>query len=125
MICQECYHRTCITCDAEMHPGVSCREKAAERELIQQAGALATQKYLKTQAKACPVCGVPTQKTGGCDHMICKSLIMHVKGIVLTPVVGEICDHEYCWVCLADHGPIHEEGNHRHEPTCRHHSDNL
>lgn len=33
---------------------------------------LATTGCLKTQAKACPRCNAPSQKTGGCDHMICK-----------------------------------------------------
>lgn len=72
MNCQECHHRTCITCDTEMHPGISCCEKSAEREAAQQTHELATTGYLKTQAKTCPGCEAPSQKTGGCDHMTCK-----------------------------------------------------
>lgn len=72
MNCQECHHKTCITCDTEMHPGISCREKSAEREAAQQTHELATTGYLKTQAKTCPGCEAPSQKTGGCDHMTCK-----------------------------------------------------
>lgn len=108
MHCRECRHSTCITCDTEMHHGVSCAEKSAERQTTQQSGELATTKYLEKRAKKCPGCSAPTVKTGGCDHIRCKS-----------------CRHEYCWLCLADYGPINEEGNEHHAPDCEHHSDNL
>ncbi|KAF6233372.1 hypothetical protein HO173_008304 [Letharia columbiana] len=107
MNCQECHRKTCITCDTEMHPGISCGNKEKERQAAQQTHEEATTGYLKTQAKMCPGCQAPSQKTGGCDHMTCK-----------------ICGYEYCWRCLADHGPINEEGNHHHAPYCRHHSNN-
>ena len=73
MNCQECHHKTCITCDTEMHIGISCREKAEEYEATQKVQELATAGYLETQAKACPGCKAPSQKTGGCDHMNCKT----------------------------------------------------
>ena len=40
-------------------------------------------------------------------------------------VAGEVCDYEYCWLCLADYGPIREEGNEHHTPDCKYHSENL
>lgn len=108
MHCQECHRSTCINCDTEMHHGISCGEKAAERQDTQQSRELATTRYLEKRAKKCPGCNAPTQKTGGCDHVTCKW-----------------CGHEYCWFCLADYGPINEEGNEHHAPDCDYHSDNL
>lgn len=126
MNCQECHHKTCITCDTQMHFGISCREKLEEREAAQKLQELATAGYIKTQAKVCPGCQAPSQKTGGCDHMTCKAFTLRSTWWhVLTSAVGERCGHEYCWRCLADYGPISEEGNHHHAQTCRHHSDNL
>lgn len=108
MHCQQCLKSTCINCDIEMHHGISCEEKAAEREAVQQHQDPHTAKYLGKRAKKCPGCAAPTQKTGGCDHITC-----------------EACDYEYCWLCLADYGPIREEGNEHHAPGCKYHSENL
>lgn len=125
MNCQACRHQTCITCDIEMHRGDSCRERAEEHEAAQRTQELATTRYIKTQAKACPGCNAPSQKIGGCDHMTCKALILKsTLWQVLTFVLGNRCGHEYCWRCLADYGSIDEEGNHRHAPTCRHYRNN-
>ncbi len=126
MNCQECHHKTCIICDTEMHPGVSCRDKAAEREAAQQSRELDTTKYLEKRAKRYPGCSAPTEKTGGCDHITCESTILPLlNGAFLMIVIGKSCDHEYCWLCLADYGPINEEGNEHHAPDCEYHSDNL
>ena len=127
MYCQECNKSTCISCDIEMHHGISCSEKAAERQNAQHSlGELATTKYLEKRAKKCPSCSAPTQKTGGCDHIECQSTLHSlVNGTMLIPVAGKWCGHEYCWVCLADYGPISEEGNEHHDPDCDYYSGNL
>ena len=83
MNCQECHHQTCIPCDTEMHPGISCRERSAEREAAQRVHELATTGYLQTRAKTCPGCKAPSQKTGGCDHMICKLLYPDIHARLL------------------------------------------
>ena len=44
---------------------------------------------------------------------------------MLMLVAGEVCGYEYCWLCLADYGPIREEGNEHHAPGCKYHSENL
>ena len=126
MSCQECHRKTCITCDTEMHFGVSCQDKAGEREAAQQARELDTANYLKKRAKKCPGCSAPTEKTGGCDHVICESIVLSLlDGAFLMIVIGKWCAHEYCWLCLADYGPINEGGNEHHAPDCEYHSDNL
>ena len=105
---------------------MSCGEKAAERQITQQRRELATTKYLEKRAKKCPGCSAPTQKTGGCDHVTCESTVLSVGNVaMLIFVIGKRCGHEYCWLCLADYGPINEEGNEHHAPNCEYHSDNL
>lgn len=41
-----------------------------------------SQKYLDKNSKACPGCGIPISKAGGCDHTTCK-----------------MCRHEFWWTC--------------------------
>lgn len=126
MHCQACRHSTCIVCDIEMHHGVSCAEKAVERQASQLLRERASTKYLEKRAKKCPGCSAPTQKTGGCDHVTCKSTVSSLYNVnVLILVAGRICGHEYCWRCLADYGLINREGNEHHASHCPYHSDNL
>ncbi|KAK9502478.1 hypothetical protein O3M35_011252 [Rhynocoris fuscipes] len=40
---------------------------------------------IKTKTKPCPKCRTPTERTGGCMHMVCTR-----------------CDFEWCWVCQID-----------------------
>ncbi|CAE6397190.1 unnamed protein product [Rhizoctonia solani] len=46
------------------------------------------------------------EKVDGCDHMTCHR------------PVG--CGYEFCWICLADYGPIRREGKHKHSTDCQH-----
>lgn len=32
------------------------------------------------------------------------------------------CGAEFCWLCLADYGPIVRDGNHRHQETCQYYA---
>lgn len=45
----------------------------------------ATKLTIKTKTKPCPKCRTPTERTGGCMHMVCTR-----------------CDFEWCWVCQND-----------------------
>ena len=77
IICRECGGHTCITCDTQWHPGVTCAEiqergaRADERNAEENAAA----EYLAKQSKLCPNCRIRGQKTAGCDHMTCKILL--------------------------------------------------
>ena len=44
---------------------------------------------------------------------------------MLMLVAGEVCDYEYCWLCLTDYGPRRDEGNEHHALNCKSHSENL
>lgn len=67
----------------------------------------ASREYLRTNTKPCPKCHAPIVKWGdGCDHMKCA------------PPGG--CGFEFCWLCLCDFEPVRQDGNHRHESSCKH-----
>ena len=72
MICQDCQGRTCIACDIEWHPEVSCADIVARRAEEKGAEEVAAAKYLSAKSKLCPKCKVPGEKVGGCDHMRCE-----------------------------------------------------
>lgn len=72
MICRECGGRTCIACDTEWHPNVSCTDMAARRAEERNGEETAAQQYLSANSKMCPHCHIRGQKVRGCDHMSCK-----------------------------------------------------
>jgi E3 ubiquitin-protein ligase RNF14 len=94
--CPSCRRRTCFNHRGPFHDGQTCEQhdRAAAADLA----------WFKAHAKRCPRCGEGIQKQGGCDHMTCR----RPSG----------CGHEFCWVCLADYGPIRAHGNHHHEKKC-------
>lgn len=77
MLCDECGEEFCYY-HSNAHPGMPCaeyRKRMAREEQIAEQGAL-------RNTKACPECGVRTEKTGGCNHMTCQR-----------------CNANWCWVC--------------------------
>ena len=63
----------------------------------------ASERYMKKYPKYCPDCKIPGEKVDGCDAIRCP-----------------ICEHHYCWDCLADQGKILRYYNDRHSKKCRH-----
>ena len=130
MICRDCGGRTCITCDIQWHPEISCAEITARRAEQRHSEETAAEEYLTTNSKLCPKCHVRGQKVDGCDHLTCKifppsvttNSLMSYLSLLNT---GPRCQHQYCWVCLADFLDIRRQGNHMHDPACRYHTDNL
>jgi len=77
MQCPDCGTEFCYY-HSNAHTGISCgeyRKRMAREERLVEQGAL-------RDTKACPVCGVRTEKTGGCNHMTCQR-----------------CGSDWCWVC--------------------------
>lgn len=77
MRCPECATEFCYY-HSNAHTGTACseyRKRVAREERMTEQGAL-------RDTKACPVCGVRTEKTGGCNHMTCQR-----------------CSCDWCWVC--------------------------
>ena len=126
MICRDCGGRTCITCDIQWHPGVSCAEVVARRAQQQNEEETAAAEYLTTNSKLCPKCNIRGEKVEGCDHMACKTFRPCSEPFTNDVLnTGPQCRHQYCWICLADFRDIRRHGNHMHDITCRYHTDNL
>jgi IBR domain, a half RING-finger domain len=96
MTCHDCKRNTCLNCNHIYHDNQTCDEYRASlanaRGLDKERRARAkllkrfqerSEKYLDKNAKTCPnaACGVKIQKTQGCDHMICKSLLSTLRTI--------------------------------------------
>eukprot|EP00468_Gymnochlora_sp_CCMP2014_P008332 CAMPEP_0167764172 /NCGR_PEP_ID=MMETSP0110_2-20121227/13854_1 /TAXON_ID=629695 /ORGANISM="Gymnochlora sp., Strain CCMP2014" /LENGTH=796 /DNA_ID=CAMNT_0007651485 /DNA_START=6 /DNA_END=2396 /DNA_ORIENTATION=- len=89
-------HFFCFECGGEPHDPCSCAEyekwnvecKEMSAKLgtgaNENAAAIATMLWLKTNTKQCPKCKSSIQKNEGCNHMTCRS-----------------CRHEFCWICMA------------------------
>ena len=117
--CPHCNGKTCISCDAVWHTGLSCEhsklqsleeETALTRQVreAREAEDQATKEYLDGETVRCPGCKVPGIKYEGCDHMTCPT-----------------CDFQYCWRCGADYVRILSEGNDVHGSACPYHTRNL
>ncbi|CAE6404227.1 unnamed protein product [Rhizoctonia solani] len=110
--CEACGHESCYVHDSPWHRGLTCVQYDSKMKRSAQAGKIrANETYISKHAKACPTCGRMIEKGYGCDHMTC----MGPMG----------CGHEFCWCCLADYKPIHEQGNHLHKRRCRHYDSRL
>ena len=77
--CTNCFKLSCTGCH-EQHHGVTC----AEYKDIKSEGYEALALWMsKNNAKHCPKCATPMEKTDGCNHMQCTGCRAHL-----------------CWVCL-------------------------
>ncbi|KAK1661451.1 hypothetical protein QYE76_049610 [Lolium multiflorum] len=82
-----CGHGFCILCAEEAHRPVTCgtvREWMAKNSSESE-----TTNWVLANAKHCPKCRRPIEKSSGCNHMTCSSP----------------CRHEFCWLCLGDWRP--------------------
>jgi len=103
--CAKCLTKTCFHHKVVWHTGLTCRDY--DYWIIQNEDN-ATSNYIAMNTKQCPKCQSVVEKDGGCDHMTCK------------PPGG--CSFEFCWLCLANFGPIRQDGNHRHNPSCQYYA---
>ena len=99
--CHTCRQKTCFVHKVRWHEGLTCDEFSYN--IGTNDGE--SQEWILTNAKKCPRCPYHIQKNDGCDHMTCTR-----------------CRHQFCWLCLADYGPIRQDGNHRHQASCKHYS---
>eukprot|EP00425_Heterocapsa_triquetra_P037793 CAMPEP_0195084732 /NCGR_PEP_ID=MMETSP0448-20130528/25345_1 /TAXON_ID=66468 /ORGANISM="Heterocapsa triquestra, Strain CCMP 448" /LENGTH=571 /DNA_ID=CAMNT_0040118087 /DNA_START=22 /DNA_END=1736 /DNA_ORIENTATION=+ len=77
MCCPGCGSEFCYY-HSNAHVGRSCteyRREMAKQERLAEKGAM-------RGTKACPACGIRTEKTSGCNHMTCSH-----------------CDAHWCWIC--------------------------
>ena len=74
-ICEDCSYAFCCVCKKGWHGELAfCRtRKQAELNAEEKASA----DYLKLHTTGCPTCAAPSQKTMGCNHMICFKCKTH------------------------------------------------
>jgi len=76
-----CGEAICSNCGEKWHANKSCQEAINENFA-------SFSRHI--QVKMCPKCASRTEKTTGCNHMICPR-----------------CKYEYCWRCLGEYKNIH------------------
>lgn len=80
-----CGTRFCFNCkELGGHEPVSCEAWHKWREEVEKVEKCATRRWLLDNSKECS-CGAMIQRTGGCNHMICRN-----------------CGRHFCYVCGAD-----------------------
>ena len=81
-VCEDCNFAFCIVCRKGWHGEMNKCNPRRQKEL--DAEELATKQYLDRYSTACPTCDAPSQKTMGCNHMICWK-----------------CKTHFCYLCSA------------------------
>ena len=82
-ICEECSFAFCSRCYQSWHGEFfRCLPRRDKVELT--AEEMASLEYMRMHTTPCPTCGVPAQKTHGCNHMICYR-----------------CQSHFCYLCSA------------------------
>ena len=71
----------CFVCQEAAHWPATCEQAKIHQQLLDQRKT-ETKTYF-VEAKRCPSCSYPIEKSGGCQHMVCGR-----------------CRVEFCWVCL-------------------------
>lgn len=99
--CIRCHQKTCFTHKVPWHSGLTC----AQYDLQGDKSNHASLEWITQNTKQCSRCHYRIEKNKGCDHMTCAK-----------------CGYEFCWSCLADFNQIRKDGNHRHDPNCKHYA---
>lgn len=70
--CNACRYKQCIACQMPWHDGETCDQYQARQDEV----TVETEILLHQTSKFCPGgCGARIERTGGCPHMTCKTLI--------------------------------------------------
>lgn len=87
--CNECGVRICTACNTQYHDGFTCEEMKEIRE--DSSGIKIWLSKDPKNRKLCPECGLPIEKTGGCNKMECSK-----------------CKRHICWLCLKHYSSMRE-----------------
>lgn len=74
-ICEDCSFAFCSVCKKGWHGENAMCNPRRQNELNEEEKA--SLDYLKHHSTACPTCSAPSQKTMGCNHMICFKCSTH------------------------------------------------
>ncbi|KAM3073456.1 hypothetical protein ACMFMG_004646 [Clarireedia jacksonii] len=82
-VCEDCNYAFCSRCLQGWHGEFQiCTPKREDTELTEEEKA--SVEYMKLHTTPCPTCAAPSQKTHGCNHMICFK-----------------CQSHFCYLCSA------------------------
>ena len=99
-VCEDCSYAFCSVCKKGWHGELTMCNPRKQAEL--NAEEKASEDYLKLHTTPCPTCAAPSQKTMGCNHMICFK-----------------CKTHFCYLCssyLLESNPYEHFNNHK--STC-------
>eukprot|EP01083_Nonionella_stella_P209472 759295_1 len=81
LTCSQCSTSICFRCSMPWHEGKLCSDVVDERY----------KKFVRDKdVRPCPMCQMPIEKNGGCNHIICTR-----------------CKHHFCWLCNREYNPDH------------------
>lgn len=83
-ICPVCDKNWCHSCGVEWHQGATCQQYQEWRVSNAQGDSKLDELLADRKWKKCPHCNVPTEKTGGCNHITCTN-----------------CSNHWCYLCRA------------------------
>ncbi|USP82263.1 hypothetical protein yc1106_09537 [Curvularia clavata] len=93
--CDGCLSSICTSCHQSPHDGITCEaNKALIKAALQGDEELAKWKK-ENDVRDCPNCGVPIEKSFGCNHMECI-----------------LCQIHICWFCMKTFGSGEETYEH-------------
>ncbi|EOA90736.1 uncharacterized protein SETTUDRAFT_101268 [Exserohilum turcica Et28A] len=85
--CDGCLGSVCTSCHCTTHDGLTCAaNKALAKAALDGDAELARWKK-ENDVRDCPRCGVPIEKSYGCNHMECSACRIHI-----------------CWFCMETFG---------------------
>lgn len=82
-----CGAKFCFSCGREQHSPVSC--KMLDQWRLRNEDDQESLRLIQATSKPCFHCGMPTERTQGCNHMTCRK---EQGG----------CGGEWCWMCRGD-----------------------
>lgn len=74
-ICEDCNYAFCSVCKKGWHGELAYCYPRKQAEPTEEE--LATEKYFRMHTTPCPTCSAPSQKSHGCNHMICFKCRTH------------------------------------------------
>jgi len=81
--CDGCLTSICTSCHQGPHDGHTCETNKALMRAAMEEDEKLTKWKKDHDVRDCPKCGVPIEKTDGCNHMTCTSCQVHI-----------------CWFCM-------------------------
>ena len=104
MICPDCHAKTCPSCGAQWHPGMTCEQyKEIDKDRLKE------ERMNEAVVRTCPKCGTQFMKDEGCNKMECPrchTWICYLCHQVIPKNVGYAHFYNGPGVCPPDKCPL-------------------